>query len=168
MLKSNVTDLTQQGKLLLTAYGKNTLRALDSKIEKEGEDIDVLFIDGDIGRGTHYRWIQTKYHGLRSFLDAKLGIGFESFGFLCFDNDQAWDSETLRVVTEVDGYQPHLVALEQGYIRLIERSVGYFKGPVKAYVDVVILDQSLISGLCFIPEWYGYAMHYADIISKEG
>ncbi|XLR16865.1 hypothetical protein S83_044803 [Arachis hypogaea] len=42
-----------------------------------------------------------------------------------------------RVVTEADGYQPHLIAPEQGYRRLIEGSIGYFKGPAEASVDAV-------------------------------
>ncbi|KAK7407689.1 hypothetical protein VNO78_09706 [Psophocarpus tetragonolobus] len=44
-----------------------------------------------------------------------------------------------RVVTEADGYQPHLIAPEQGYRRLIEGSIGYFKGPAEASVDAVHL-----------------------------
>lgn len=43
-----------------------------------------------------------------------------------------------RVVTEADGYQPHLIAPEQGYRRLIEGSIGYFKGPAEAAVDAVM------------------------------
>ncbi|XP_061371857.1 phragmoplastin DRP1C isoform X3 [Gastrolobium bilobum] len=44
-----------------------------------------------------------------------------------------------RVVTEADGYQPHLIAPEQGYRRLIDGSIGYFKGPAEASVDAVHL-----------------------------
>ncbi|KAK7310131.1 hypothetical protein RJT34_07428 [Clitoria ternatea] len=44
-----------------------------------------------------------------------------------------------RVVTEADGYQPHLIAPEQGYRRLIEGSIGHFKGPAEACVDAVHL-----------------------------
>ncbi|KAI5394578.1 phragmoplastin DRP1C [Lathyrus oleraceus] len=44
-----------------------------------------------------------------------------------------------RVVTEADGYQPHLIAPEQGYRRLIEGCLGYFKGPADASVDAVHL-----------------------------
>lgn len=44
-----------------------------------------------------------------------------------------------RVVSEADGYQPHLIAPEQGYRRLIDGSIGYFKGPAEASVDAVIL-----------------------------
>ncbi|KAK7308658.1 hypothetical protein VNO77_42278 [Canavalia gladiata] len=44
-----------------------------------------------------------------------------------------------RIVTEADGYQPHLIAPEQGYRRLIEGSIGHFKGPAEASVDAVHL-----------------------------
>ncbi|CAM0956132.1 unnamed protein product [Alopecurus aequalis] len=42
-----------------------------------------------------------------------------------------------RVVSEADGYQPHLIAPEQGYRRLIESGLNYFRGPAEASVDAV-------------------------------
>ncbi|KAL6125734.1 hypothetical protein ACLB2K_073788 [Fragaria x ananassa] len=42
-----------------------------------------------------------------------------------------------KVVSEADGYQPHLIAPEQGYRRLIEGSLNYFRGPAEASVDAV-------------------------------
>jgi Dynamin central region len=42
-----------------------------------------------------------------------------------------------RVISEADGYQPHLIAPEQGYRRLIDSSLHYFKGPADASVDAV-------------------------------
>uniref|UniRef100_A0A5B7AZU3 Putative dynamin-related protein 1C n=1 Tax=Davidia involucrata TaxID=16924 RepID=A0A5B7AZU3_DAVIN len=42
-----------------------------------------------------------------------------------------------KVIAEADGYQPHLIAPEQGYRRLIDGSLGYFKGPAEASVDAV-------------------------------
>ncbi|XVE85490.1 hypothetical protein DITRI_Ditri17bG0094800 [Diplodiscus trichospermus] len=42
-----------------------------------------------------------------------------------------------KVVTQADGYQPHLIAPEQGYRRLIDGSISYFKGPAEASVDAV-------------------------------
>ncbi|XP_062205101.1 phragmoplastin DRP1E-like [Phragmites australis] len=42
-----------------------------------------------------------------------------------------------RVVSEADGYQPHLIAPEQGYRRLIESALNYFRGPAEASVDAV-------------------------------
>lgn len=40
-----------------------------------------------------------------------------------------------KIVSEADGYQPHLIAPEQGYRRLIESSIIYFRGPAEAVVD---------------------------------
>ncbi|XAR72188.1 hypothetical protein NMG60_11018743 [Bertholletia excelsa] len=42
-----------------------------------------------------------------------------------------------KVIMEADGYQPHLIAPEQGYRRLIDGSLGYFKGPAEASIDAV-------------------------------
>jgi len=44
-----------------------------------------------------------------------------------------------KVVSEADGYQPHLIAPEQGYRRLIEGALGYFRGPAEASVDAVCI-----------------------------
>lgn len=44
-----------------------------------------------------------------------------------------------KVISEADGYQPHLIAPEQGYRRLIDSSLSYFKGPAEATVDQVWL-----------------------------
>ncbi|GFP83568.1 dynamin-related protein 1c [Phtheirospermum japonicum] len=46
-------------------------------------------------------------------------------------------SNVRKVISEADGYQPHLIAPEQGYRRLIDGSLGYFKGPAEASVDAV-------------------------------
>ncbi|KAE8663879.1 Dynamin-related protein 1E [Hibiscus syriacus] len=43
-----------------------------------------------------------------------------------------------KVVTEADGYQPHLIAPEQGYRRLIDGAISYFRGPAEASVDAVV------------------------------
>lgn len=40
-------------------------------------------------------------------------------------------------MSESDGYQPHLIAPEQGYRRLIEGALNYFRGPAEASVDAV-------------------------------
>ncbi|KAK1552804.1 hypothetical protein Q3G72_023763 [Acer saccharum] len=42
-----------------------------------------------------------------------------------------------KVVSEADGYQPHLIAPEQGYRRLIDGSITFFRGPAEASVDAV-------------------------------
>ncbi|KAK9740437.1 hypothetical protein RND81_03G035000 [Saponaria officinalis] len=48
-------------------------------------------------------------------------------------------SNVRKVVAEADGYQPHLIAPEQGIRRLIDGSLGYFRGPAEATVDAVHL-----------------------------
>lgn len=42
-----------------------------------------------------------------------------------------------KLITEADGYQPHLIAPEQGYRRLIESSLISIRGPAEASVDAV-------------------------------
>ncbi|RLN30030.1 dynamin-related protein 5A [Panicum miliaceum] len=42
-----------------------------------------------------------------------------------------------KLITEADGYQPHLIAPEQGYRRLIESCVVSIRGPAEAAVDAV-------------------------------
>ncbi|XP_020576399.1 dynamin-related protein 5A [Phalaenopsis equestris] len=42
-----------------------------------------------------------------------------------------------KLITEADGYQPHLIAPEQGYRRLIESSLVSIRGPAEASVDAV-------------------------------
>ncbi|KAK9756492.1 hypothetical protein RND81_01G101600 [Saponaria officinalis] len=48
-------------------------------------------------------------------------------------------SNVRKVVAEADGYQPHLIAPEQGIRRLIDGSLVYFRGPAEATVDAVHL-----------------------------
>ncbi|KAG6684340.1 hypothetical protein I3842_12G058000 [Carya illinoinensis] len=42
-----------------------------------------------------------------------------------------------KMVSEADGYQPHLIAPEQAYRHLIESALNYFRGPAEASVDAV-------------------------------
>lgn len=42
-----------------------------------------------------------------------------------------------KIITEADGYQPHLIAPEQGYRRLIESTLVTVRGPAEAAVDAV-------------------------------
>ncbi|KHG26803.1 Dynamin-related protein 1B [Gossypium arboreum] len=42
-----------------------------------------------------------------------------------------------KLITEADGYQPHLIAPEQGYRRLIESCLVTIRGPAEAAVDGV-------------------------------
>ncbi|XP_045813975.1 dynamin-related protein 5A-like [Trifolium pratense] len=52
--------------------------------------------------------------------------------------DKQLSMENIRkLITEADGYQPHLIAPEQGYRRLIESSLTSIRGPAEAAVDAV-------------------------------
>eukprot|EP00249_Psilotum_nudum_P014912 c25064_g3_i1 orf=351-2180(+) len=42
-----------------------------------------------------------------------------------------------KLITEADGYQPHLIAPEQGYRRLIEGALTMIRGPAEAVIDAV-------------------------------
>lgn len=55
-----------------------------------------------------------------------------------------------KVISEADGYQPHLIAPEQGYRRLIDGSLGYFKGPAEASVDAVMFSTYSLSYLIYL------------------
>lgn len=54
-----------------------------------------------------------------------------------------------KIVSEADGYQPHLIAPEQGYRRLIESSLLLFRGPAEAVVDAVCILSELTSFSCY-------------------
>ncbi|KAM7508568.1 hypothetical protein LguiA_019021 [Lonicera macranthoides] len=55
---------------------------------------------------------------------------------LQFDKQLSMDN-VRKLITEADGYQPHLIAPEQGYRRLIESTLVTIKGPAEAAVDAV-------------------------------
>ena len=58
-----------------------------------------------------------------------------------------------KLITEADGYQPHLIAPEQGYRRLIESTLVTIRGPAESCVDAVCAEQLGIAmecmNLCF-------------------
>lgn len=54
--------------------------------------------------------------------------------------DKQLSMENVRkIITEADGYQPHLMAPEQGYRRLIESTLVTIKAPAEAAVHTVCL-----------------------------
>lgn len=56
--------------------------------------------------------------------------------------DKQLSMENIRkLITEADGYQPHLIAPEQGYRRLIESTLITIRGPAEAAVDAVSLTR---------------------------
>ncbi|THU51092.1 hypothetical protein C4D60_Mb06t27390 [Musa balbisiana] len=65
--------------------------------------------------------------------DAQLPAALKRLQF-----DKHLSMENVRkLITEADGYQPHLIAPEQGYRRLIESSLVSIRGPADAAVDAV-------------------------------
>ncbi|WOL11072.1 hypothetical protein Cni_G19833 [Canna indica] len=65
--------------------------------------------------------------------DAQLPAALKRLQF-----DKQLSMENVRkLITEADGYQPHLIAPEQGYRRLIESSLVSIRGPAEAAVDAV-------------------------------
>ncbi|XP_076954494.1 phragmoplastin DRP1A-like isoform X1 [Bidens hawaiensis] len=48
-----------------------------------------------------------------------------------------------KLITEADGYQPHLIAPEQGYRRLIESTLVTIKPPAEAVVDEDLVHKSI-------------------------
>ncbi|KAI3990598.1 hypothetical protein MKX01_022898 [Papaver californicum] len=55
---------------------------------------------------------------------------------LQFDKYLSMDN-VRKLITEADGYQPHLIAPEQGYCQLIESYLVCIKGPAETAVDAV-------------------------------
>ncbi|XP_027339991.1 dynamin-related protein 5A isoform X2 [Abrus precatorius] len=58
--------------------------------------------------------------------------------------DKQLSMENIRkLITEADGYQPHLIAPEQGYRRLIESSLITIRGPAEAAVDAELVHKAV-------------------------
>uniref|UniRef100_A0A0D9V465 GED domain-containing protein n=1 Tax=Leersia perrieri TaxID=77586 RepID=A0A0D9V465_9ORYZ len=55
---------------------------------------------------------------------------------LQFDKNLSMEN-VRKLITQADGYQPHLIAPEQGYRRLIESCLVSIRGPAEAAVDAV-------------------------------
>jgi len=62
---------------------------------------------------------------------------------LQFDKHLSMDN-VRKLITEADGYQPHLIAPEQGYRRLIESCLTSIRGPAEAAVDAVCSCMQLV------------------------
>ncbi|XP_047310533.1 phragmoplastin DRP1C-like [Impatiens glandulifera] len=74
-----------------------------------------------------------------------------------------------KVIMEADGYQPHLIAPEQGYRRLIDGSLGYFKGPAEASVDAVhfVLKELVRKSIAETQELKRFPSLQSDIASAS-
>ncbi|WOL14592.1 hypothetical protein Cni_G23372 [Canna indica] len=86
--------------------------------------------------------------------DAQLPAALKRLQF-----DKQLSMENVRkLITEADGYQPHLIAPEQGYRRLIESSLVSIRGPAEAAVDAVhaILKELVHKAINETPELKQY------------
>ncbi|CAA2996984.1 dynamin-related 1E-like [Olea europaea subsp. europaea] len=65
------------------------------------------------------------------------------------------------------GYQPHLIAPEQGYRRLIDGALSYFRGPSEASADAVhfILKELVRKSVRETEELKRFPTLYADIVA---
>lgn len=67
-----------------------------------------------------------------------------------------------KLITEADGYQPHLIAPEKGYRRLVEASLVCIKGPAEAAVDAV---RNRLYGELILSFFIGYK--FSDSLLRE-
>lgn len=72
---------------------------------------------------------------------------------LQFDKQLAMEN-VRKSITEADGYQPHLIAPEQGYRRLIESSLVSIRGPAEAAVDAVCGRDIKWCASLVLSDWY--------------
>ncbi|GJP57066.1 hypothetical protein CLOM_g16103 [Closterium sp. NIES-68] len=72
-----------------------------------------------------------------------------------------------KIVAEADGYQPHLIAPENGYRRLIEGALLMFKGPAEAVVDEVhfILRDLVKAGIGETPQLLRFPTLQAQLLA---
>ncbi|XP_038683908.1 dynamin-related protein 1E-like [Tripterygium wilfordii] len=75
-----------------------------------------------------------------------------------------------KVVSEADGYQPHLIAPEQGYRRLIESALNYFRGPAEASVDAVhfVLKELVRKSIAETQELKRFPTLQAELAAASG
>ncbi|PSS26280.1 Dynamin-related protein like [Actinidia chinensis var. chinensis] len=86
---------------------------------------------------------------------------------LQFDKHLSMDN-VRKLITEADGYQPHLIAPEQGYRRLIESTLATIKGPGEAAVDAVANYTWLWKSAVFLMEYSkNILMAYAQVVKKS-
>ncbi|GMI71671.1 RADIAL SWELLING 9, DYNAMIN-RELATED PROTEIN 1A, dynamin-like protein [Hibiscus trionum] len=80
--------------------------------------------------------------------------------------DKQLSMENIRkLITEADGYQPHLIAPEQGYRRLIESTLVTIRGPAESAVDAIhsILKDLVHKAISETPELKQYPALRAEV-----
>ncbi|KAK9053036.1 hypothetical protein SSX86_029666 [Deinandra increscens subsp. villosa] len=121
-----------------------TLADLEAELSHLGKPISAdaggkLLVIMDICRGFDQIY-KEHLDGVRSGGDTIYHV-FESqlpsaLKNLQFDKQLSMEN-IKKLITQADGYQPHLIAPEQGYRHIIESSLVTIKGPVEASVNAV-------------------------------
>ncbi|KAK9091455.1 hypothetical protein Sjap_024632 [Stephania japonica] len=144
LLSKHLESVIRQRIPSLIALINKTIDELDAELNRLGRPIGA---DGGAQLYTILEMCRAFDRVFKEHLDGGRPGGDRIY--LVFDNqlpaalkklpfDRHLSLQSVRkVVSEADGYQPHLVAPEQGYRRLIEGSLSYFKGPAEATVDAV-------------------------------
>ncbi|PSS03940.1 Dynamin-related protein like [Actinidia chinensis var. chinensis] len=118
------TELSRLGKPVATDAGGKLYMIME--ISRVFDGIFKEHLDGTRSGGDK----------IYSVFDNQLPAGLKRLQF-----DKQLSMENVRkLITEADGYQPHLIAPEQGYRRLIESSLVTIKGPAEAAVDAVCIQ----------------------------
>ncbi|KAK8603534.1 hypothetical protein V6N13_096012 [Hibiscus sabdariffa] len=80
---------------------------------------------------------------VHNVLDNQLPVALQRLQF-----DKQLPLKNIRkLITEADGYQPHLLAPEQGYRRLIESTFVTIRGQAEASVDAIRIIHSILKDL---------------------
>ncbi|KAF6152295.1 hypothetical protein GIB67_005949 [Kingdonia uniflora] len=96
---------------------------------------DTRLVFSNAGKATHGHGDESRSGGdkIYNVFDKQLPAALKRLQF-----DKQLSMENVRkLITEADGYQPHLIASEQGYCYLIESSLVIIRGPAEAAVDTV-------------------------------
>nr|KJB23315.1 hypothetical protein B456_004G092200 [Gossypium raimondii] len=106
-----------------------TIDELETELSRLGKPIAA-----DAGLCTIMEICRLFYQNFREHLDGVRTGGDKVYNV--FDNQlpSALKSSLLKLM-EADGYQPHLIATEQGYRRLIESTLVTIRGPAESAVD---------------------------------
>lgn len=143
--------LSQQLEAVIRAQIPSITSLINKNIEELESELDVMGrpVSGDAGAQLYsiLDLCRAFFKIFKEHLDGGRPGGDRIYGI--FDNqlpaalrklpfDRHLSVQNVKkIVSEADGYQPHLIAPELGYRRLIEGALNYFRGPAEASVDAV-------------------------------
>ncbi|KAI6677190.1 hypothetical protein NL676_037986 [Syzygium grande] len=135
LLSQHLETVIRQRIPSIIALINKTIDELNAELDRIGRPIAV---DSGAQLYTILELCRAFDRVFKEHLDGGRPGGDRIYGKLPFDRHLSLKN-VQKVVSEADGYQPHLIAPEQGYRRLIDGSINYFKGPAEASVDAVHL-----------------------------